>query len=133
MSEVLRTTSESPTVQVRLMSVALLLQLLDTLLQHAHKLKGLSRHDGCRLKGDLTGQETSVVVLTTQQPRLHKIRHLNLIIRVRKGLVTSPNGIRQTQVIPGRSLPGLGSPDHLGIKLCHLLVLLNRNTSKKHT
>src|SRR5579872_1134720 len=112
MSEVLRTTSESPTVQVRLVSITLLLQLLDLLLQNAHEAEGLTQHNGHRLKGDLTGQKTSVVVLMTQQPRFHKVRHLDLIVRVRKRLVTSPNGIGQTQIVPGRSLPGLGSLDH---------------------
>src|SRR5579872_1543142 len=115
------------------MSMALLLQHLDPFLQHAHKLEGFPRHDGSSLEGHLTSQKTSVVVLTTQQPSLHKLRHLHLIISVREGAVTSPDCVRQPQVAPERSPPSLGCTNHLSIQLCSLLVLLNHNTSKKHT
>src|SRR5579872_329165 len=102
MSEVLRTTSESPTFQVLLVPVTLLLQVLDALLQQPHQLKCFPRHDGSSLEGYLTSQEASIIVLTTQHPGLHKTRHLNLVVGVGKSPIPGTDCIRKPQVLPVR-------------------------------
>src|SRR5579872_6827437 len=111
------TTSESPTFQVSLVTMVLLLQVLDPLFQHLHELKCLSRHNGGSLESHLTCQETSIIILVANQPGLHEIGHLDLIVSVGKRAIPSPDWIPQPQVLPIQSYPGLGSTDHLGIQL----------------
>src|SRR5579872_6695338 len=95
----------------------LLLQILDTCFHSTHQGEGLTGHNTGGLKSHLTGNEASVIILTTPYPRLEERWHLDLVVSVGKSPLMGTDGVGKAKVPPFWYTTRLGGGNDAGINL----------------